>query len=252
MFKTPNPYLLVLLLCPVIFSCVNTRKAIYFDITKDSIANIENPNTESLIQKNDLLNISVSSLSPEASELYNAANAKDGAGNSGYLVNKEGNILFPVIGSVKAEGLTKEQLQTAIVQQLIDKKLLLDPIVTVRRLNYKITVIGEVNRPSVINVPSEKISILEAIGFAGDLTLYSEKSSVLVIREENNQRSFKLLNLNSNEIFTSPYFYLKPNDVVYVKPNKQRVSSVQPSKTWLPTVISLASFAAIIATRVFD
>jgi polysaccharide biosynthesis/export protein len=252
MSRALNPFLLILFLSPVLFSCVNLRKAIYFDINKDSVTNIVNSNLESLIQRNDVLNITVSSLSPEASELYNSPASKDASGQSGYLVNKEGNILFPVIGMIKAEGLTKDQLQRKIAEELSNRKLLLDPIVSVRQINYKVTVLGEVAKPSVISVPSEKISILEALGFAGDLTLYSNRSNVLVIREENNQRTFKLLDLNSNEVFSSPYFYLKANDVVYVKPNKQRVASVQPSKTWVPTVISLMSFAAVIFTRVID
>jgi polysaccharide biosynthesis/export protein len=252
MSRALNPFLLILFLSPVLFSCVNMKKATYFDIKKDSVTNIVNPNLEPLIQKNDVLNITVTSLSAEASELYNSGNLKDPNGQSGYLVNREGNILFPVIGTVKAEGITKDQLQKNLVEQLVSRKLLLEPIVSVRQMNYKVTVLGEVAKPSVITVPSEKISILEAIGFAGDMTLYSNRSNVLLIREENNQRTFKLLDLNSNDIFTSPYFYLRPNDVVYIKPNKQKVSTVQPSKTWLPTAISLMSFAAVILTRVID
>ena len=250
MIKHLNPLLFVLLLSPVFFSCVNTRKAIYFDIEKDSVTSITYQNADNIIQKNDILSITVSSLSPEASVMYNQPNQGVQGSPGGYLVNKEGNIQFPVIGLIKAEGLTKEQLQLEIARQLADKKLLLDPIVNVRQTNYKVTVLGEVAKPGVMNVPSEKISILEAIGFAGDMTLYSNRSNVLIIREENGKRAFKVMDLNSNEIFDSPYFYLKPNDVVYVKPTKTRVASVSPSRIWLPTAISLMSFAAVIFSRV--
>lgn len=245
-----NPLLLVLLIVPVMFSCVNTRKAIYFDIQKDSIVPIAYQNSEPVITKNDILSITVSSLSPEASALYNEPNRGGPNVPGGYLVNKDGFILFPVIGSIKAEGLTKEQLRDEITKQLADRKLLLDPIVSIRQTNYKITVLGEVAKPGVVTVPAEKISILEAIGFAGDLTLFSNRSNVLVIREQNNQREFKVLNLNSNDIFNSPYFYLKPNDVVYVQPTKTRVASASGTRQWLPTVISLMSFAAVIFSRV--
>jgi polysaccharide biosynthesis/export protein len=250
------PLVIWFLILPILFSCVNTRKAIYFDIDKDSVTQIQFQNVNPLIQKNDLLSITVSSLSQEASQVYNVSNVVSG-GNSnvlgGYLVNDEGNIQFPVIGKIKAIGLTKEELQQRITQELVDRKLLLNPIVTIRNLSYKVTVLGEVARPSVINVPSEKISILEAIGFAGDMTLYANRSNVLVMREENGERKFELLNLNSNEVFNSPYFYLKPNDVVYVKPNKARLANTSNTsntvRQWLPIVFSALSLGTLIIYR---
>jgi polysaccharide export outer membrane protein len=226
---------------------------IYFDIKKDLETQIQNQNTHPVIQKNDLLSITVSSLSQEASQVYNVSNTVSGTGSGavlgGYLVNEEGNIQFPVIGSIKAAGLTREELQVAITRQLVEQKLLLNPIVSIRNLNYKVTVLGEVGKPTVINVPSEKINILEAIGFAGDLTLYANRSNVLVMREENGKRIFKLLNLNSNEIFSSPYFYLKPNDIVYVKPNKTKIASVSNTRQWLPTIFSAVSLLSILFYR---
>jgi polysaccharide biosynthesis/export protein len=252
-FRYPTIFLFFIL--PLIFSCTSTKKAIYFDIDKDSTTQIQYFQTDGAIQKNDLLSITVSSLSREASEIFNVPNTIAGSGNNaipgGYLVNDDGNIQFPVLGNIKAIGLTKEQLQQNITNLIIEKKLLLDPIVSIRSLNYKVTVLGEVARPTVINVPSEKINLLEAIGFAGDLTLYANRSNVLIIREENNQRTFKLLNLNSNEVFSSPYFYLKPNDIVYVKPNKARVANTSNTRLWLPVVFSALSVAAIIFDRVF-
>ena len=132
---------------------------------------------------------------------------------------------------------------------LTDKKLLVDPIVSVRFQNFRVTVLGEVKNPAVIPVPSEKISLLEAIGLAGDLTVYAKRDNVLVIREENGEKITKRINLNSNELFTSPYYYVKSNDVIYVEPNKAKVASAGRSQTWLPIIFSALSFMTIIADR---
>jgi polysaccharide export outer membrane protein len=245
--------LFLFLVLPLFFSCSNTRKAVYFNIKDDSTTLIQYQNTSPVIQKNDLLSITVSSLSQEASQVYNVSNTVSGTSSGavlgGYLVNEEGNIQFPVIGNIKAAGLTKEELQKNITRMLVEQKLLLNPIVSIRNLNFKVTVLGEVGKPTVINVPSEKINILEALGFAGDLTLYSSRSDVLVMREENGNRTFKKINLNTNEVFSSPYFYLKPNDIVYVKPNKTKISSVSNTRQWLPTIISVVSLVSIIFYR---
>jgi polysaccharide export outer membrane protein len=157
----------------------------------------------------------------------------------------DSTIQFPVIGAIKAAGRTKNELRMEIARLLIENKLLLDPVVSIRNLNYKVTVLGEVQRPMVVNVPAERISLLEAIGFAGDLTLYANRENVLLIREENNKRIFKVMNLNSNEIFSSPYFYLKPNDVVYVQPNKTKVSNASAFRSWAPVILTALSLATV-------
>lgn len=247
-------YPLFIYVCMLVFcSCGSTRNAISFNITQESTAAILHQSPETVIQKNDLLSINVSSLSSEASQLYNMPNTVAGSGSNaipgGYLVSEAGNIQFPVIGTMKAAGLTKMQLQRAITDSLTQKRLLLDPIVSIRSLTYKVTVLGEVLRPSVINVPSERINLLEALGFAGDLTIYANRKNVLLIREEDNQRTFKIIDLNSADIFSSPYYYLKPNDIVYVEPNKTKITSVSATRQWLPLVLSTLSFAVIAVSR---
>ncbi len=240
----------------VFCSCGSTRNAIYFNIRQDSIAQIQLQNPESFIQKNDLLSITVSSLSETESQRYSMPNTVAGSGaNSipgGYLVNEQGNVLFPVLGTVRATGLTKRQLEQSITDSLVARKLLLEPIVSIRNLNYKVTVLGEVQRPAVINVPSEKINLLEALGFAGDLTIYANRKNVLLIREETNQRIFKVINLNSADIFSSPYFNLKPNDIIYVEPNKTKIASVSATRQWLPVVLSGLTFLTIAIDRIYD
>jgi polysaccharide export outer membrane protein len=241
-------------------SCVNTQKAVYFNGQGDATlpSNITIPQT--IISTNDLLSITVTSLSPSASAVFNAPNVtySNNTTNitggpvqaSGYLVDAEGNIQFPILGTIKAAGLTESALRSQIIRGILDKKLLVDPIVTVRHLNFKVTVLGEVGNPTVINVPSEKITLLEALGLAGDVTIYGKRENVLVIREEGGQKIIKRLNLNTSEIFNSPYYYLRSNDIVYVEPNKAKVAGSSRSYQLLPIILSGLSFAAIIVDRV--
>jgi polysaccharide export outer membrane protein len=239
-------------------SCVNTRKAVYFNDIQDSTIPLTLADLEPVIQKNDLLSITVSSLNTKATETFNAPNTATIQGGSsmgnaiqatGYLVDQEGNIQFPILGKIKATGLTKKALTDNITKSLIDTKQLLDPIVNIRYLNYRVTVLGEVAHPTVVNVPNEKITLLEAIGLAGDLTLFAKRDNVMVLREEDGKRIIKRLDLNSNEILTSPYFYLKTNDIVYVEPNKAKIRSTNRISEWLPVVFSGLSLAAIIIDR---
>lgn len=257
--KTGRLLVFCLILMPFLHSCINTREAIYFNVKKDAVTQIQQQAAEMPIQKNDLLSIIVSSKSEEASRPFNVTNTGTLSNTSnnvinaaigGYLVNEQGNIQFPAIGTIKAEGLTRMRLQDTITRMLDERKLLLEPIVSVRNLNFKITVLGEVARPTVVNVPSEKINMLEALGFAGDLTIYANRKNVLLIREENNQRIFKVVNLNSNEIFSSNYFYLKPNDIIYVEPNKTKISSASALRQWLPVIFSAISLATITLYRI--
>ena len=233
-------------------SCVNTRKATYFNDLGNTTFNAQSI-PESFIQKNDIISITVSSLNPEATEIYNTPNTSTGPnGNqlNGYLVNSDGYIQFPVLGDVKAAGLTKDQFKNKLSKTLVDKKLLVDPIVTVRFQNFRVTVLGEVKNPAVIPVPSERLSLLEALGLAGDLTIYAKRDNIMVIREENGIRSTRRLNLNSTEIFTSPYYYLQSNDIVYVEPNKAKVASSGRSQQWVPVVLSALSVAIIVIDRI--
>lgn len=235
-------------------SCVDTRKATYFNGVNDGTTTVNIPVPESIIRKNDILSISVTSLNPEATEIFNNPNTTGGNNGTpgtvtGYFVNSEGNIQFPVIGNVKVEGLTKGQVKDLITKKLIENQLLKDPIVSIRLMNFRVTVLGEVRTPTVIPVPNERISLLEAIGLAGDLTIYAKRENVLVIREENGQKVIKRLDLNSDELLKSPYYYLQSDDVVYVEPNKARVASAGRSIQWLPAVFAAMSLAVVVVDR---
>ena len=252
MHKRHQAFYSILALASFLFtSCVSTREATYFNDVKDTDAIASTTIPESHIQKNDILSITVSSLNPQASAVFNAPVGPSGQADvNGYLVNTDGNIQFPVLGNIKAAGLTKDALKTSLLKSLTDRKLLLDPIVAVRFQNFRVTVLGEVANPKVVMVPNEKISLLEALGFAGDMTIYAQRDRVLLIREEEGVKKVVRLNLNSGELFTSPYYYLRSNDIIYVEPNKAKVASTSRSSQWLPVVFSGLSLAAIVLDRV--
>lgn len=245
----------------ILGSCASSKNVEYFKDINEGVIPNSIANLEPVINKSDILSITVTSPNPDATVMFNAPNmsayqATAAAGNispaSGYLVSQEGTIEFPALGKIMAAGLTKDKLKDEITRRLVDSKLLIDPIVNVRFLNYRVTVLGEVARPTVVTVPNEKISILEAIGVAGDITVYGKKENVLLIREEKGSKLIKRINLNTSEIFSSPYYYLKSNDVIYVEPNAARVASASRTQQLLPTILSALSFVAIILTRVIQ
>ena len=239
-------------------SCANTKKITYFNNVPDAAFKDTKVARQSPIQSNDILSIAISSANAEASQPFNLQNNNisrattvTGINNEsgGYLVNADGTIDLPVLGSVKAAGLTKEQLKTNITNLILSKKLLIDPIVDIRYLNYEVTVLGEVARPTVITVPNEKISLLKALGLAGDLTIYGKRDNVLLIREENGEKITRHINLNSSDFFNSPYYYLKPNDVIYVQPNATKAATASRSTQYLPILFSALSVVAIVLDR---
>ena len=246
---------ILILTLATVSSCGNSRNVTYFPGVKDGSIQSNTPFPESVIQKSDILSITISSLNPDAAIIFNTPNSggstPTGAAGApvGYLVNTEGNITFPIVGAIKAEGLTKNQLKDNISKTLVDKKLLVDPIVTIRFVNFRVTVLGEVNKPTVVTVPNEKISLLEALGLAGDMTIYAKRTNVMIIRENNDVKTIKRLNLNSDELFTSPYYYLQSNDIVYVEPNSAKVANSSGGMQWVPIVLSGLSLVLIAATQ---
>jgi polysaccharide export outer membrane protein len=238
-------------------SCLNTKKIAYFSDVKDSSLIASKGGLEPIIQKKDILSISVSSLSNEATIIFNTPNlpitpsaqvSNTAPQTAGYLVSQDGTIKFPILGDLPAAGLTQKQLENNITQLLTDKKLLFDPIVTARFLNFRVTVLGEVARPGVINVPSEQISILEAIGQAGDLTIYGLRDNVILIRQEGETKLVKRLNLNSSDVLQSPYYFLKSNDIVYVEPGKAKVAASDRTQQLLPIIFSGISVIVVLLT----
>jgi polysaccharide export outer membrane protein len=179
---------------------------------------------EALIQKNDLLSIKVYSMSadPRTDQLYNLPEAatESGSTTNGFLVDVDGNIEYPRVGKLKAEGLTKNELAQVVREHL--ETVLKSPSVIVRFLNYKITVLGEVRAPGSFNTPTERVTILEALGLAGDISDYGNKNTVRVAREKDGQIEMGYVDLTSQALFTSPYFRLQQNDVVFVEQNRRK------------------------------
>ncbi len=256
-----NVYLIFIIVFVVFtgISCTNTRNSVYFYNVQDTTFLPRGKAIQTPIQPNDILSITISSLNAEASAMFNPTTnynvrSTTVTGNStepgGYLVDPDGNIQFPVLGTIKAAGLTKEELRDKITNLILQKKLLVDPLVDIRYLNFEVTVLGEVNHPTVITVPSERISLLKALGLAGDLTIYGMRNNVLLIREENGVKKTRHINLNSSNFFNSPFYYLQPNDVVYVQPDKAKIASASRTQQWIPVFLSSLSVIVIILDRV--
>jgi polysaccharide biosynthesis/export protein len=236
------------LLTVMLTSCGSTRPYVYmqgqFDTAKLSRIPLINP----IIHKGDLLSIIVYSDDPEATKIYNqpliasqnsaaSLNLGTSAGNAdvtssgslgsspttpGYLVDENGNIDYQQFGHIHVEGLTRTQLKDTMIFKFKEGKLLTNPFCTVRFLNYRFTMLGEVNKPSIYSIPSDHVNIFEALSMAGDLTYYARRDNVLIIREQNGKREFGRIDLTKPDVLASPYFYLQQNDIVYFEQTKSK------------------------------
>lgn len=230
-------------------SCSSKKEVLYFsdlEVNKqDKIVYAEGK-----IQVNDILSIVVSSNVPELAAEYNL-NQSPTTPSLGYLVGLNGMITMPILGKIQVKDLTMIEIENLLTKKLIDENHLTNPIVTVRLLNAKFTILGEVNKPGTYNFTEQNISLLQALGYAGDLTIYGKRENVLIIREENNNKAYVTLDLTSKKWFDSPYYYVKPNDIIYVNPNDTKVKSAGYIGNFgtLMTTISVA-LSTIIAVLV--
>lgn len=209
------------------------------------------------VQPDDILYISVHTLDETLSRPYNllnTGNITNLIGNAaqnplvGYLVDPNGYIDFPGLGPLKVGGLTIDQVKRLVIERL--RPYLVDPVVRVRFLNFKISVLGEVRRPGIQNYVQQRVTILEALAQAGDVTELARRDNILVIRELDGRREYGRVNLHDRNLFDSPYFYLKQNDVIYVQPARAKLLTVadpvQKIGTWIGAVSSLISLALIL------
>lgn len=189
-----------------------------------------------VIQPNDILTIYVASMSAEASKYFNFIEKPDDANSmaNGYLVDARGNIQMPLVGDVKVSGLTSAMARDTIVSKMV--KYLINPSVKLNIRNFRVTVMGEVLHPGVYTVPNEKITLPEALAIAGDLTVFSLRENITVIREVNGKKEFGTVDLTSRELFNSPYYTLHCNDIIYVEPAKQKRFLAQNYYRVLPIV----------------
>ncbi len=216
-------------------SCSSSdRDAEYF---ANAIREVSIPVTQSYnhkIQKDDRIAISITSKSPELVIPFTQAGipstqavlaegqtvaASTQKQSVSYLVNSSGYISFPILGKIRAAGLTYDQLATKIEGMLINGGYITDPSVIVELENFKITILGEVKEPGIYKLDRNRVSIIDAIAEAGDLTNYAVRDAITIVKESNGERKIVEVNLHDQSVFTSPYFYMEPNDILYVKPN---------------------------------
>jgi polysaccharide export outer membrane protein len=243
--------LLLLTLSFYFISCkTQQRLPFYLDKVTDSTGKGDVNIPELRIQKNDQLSIQIYSLSTkgESDLIYNQPTTTTAGSQStslmGYLVDRDGNIEHHRLGVIHAAGLTKQELAEEIKKRLTEPvELLKDPTVSIRFLNFRVTVLGEVGTVGSINFPGERLTILEAVGLAGGISDFGKKDNVKIVREVNGKRETGQIDLSSNEIFESPYFNLVQNDVIIVEPTKQKRNDVEQTR-----VLQKISFAFTLVT----
>lgn len=253
----------------VLSSCGTSKDVVYFQDLKPGESEITMPEVKAItVQPEDKISIIVNSRDPQLTNLFNlpyiskqlGSTSQTGNGNnqgiSGYTVDAEGNIDFPVLGKVHVAGLKREEIAEQIKNELITKNLVKDPVVTVEFMNLCVSVMGEVNNPGRFAIDRDRLTILDALSMAGDLTIYGNRQKVLVLRQEKGQQRVYGVNLTSGEhVYTSPAYYLQQNDVVYVEPNSVRSrqatvngNNVRSTSFW----ISLASLLTSIGILIFN
>lgn len=244
----------VFLLFNALTSCVSYQQLVNYqenfpDETRLPVA--KGPDIR--IQPNDVLGIKVFSSELELAAPFNLNSDQLNANLisieaiqlNGYLVSQKGEIDFPVLGSLKWQGLSITEAKDTLVGKL--KKYLKDPVVNLRLLNFRVTVSGEVRKPGAFNILNERISLLDALALAGDLTDYADRKDVLLVRENGGVKSLNKIDLQSAKFFQSEYYYLKQNDLIYVKPIKAKAGAVQDQTSKaVPILTAVATIAAVL------
>jgi polysaccharide export outer membrane protein len=226
----------VLTLLVLLGSCASRESVQYYRGIEQAVQQ-EAVTYEPVLKQDDLLLIIVSAPTPEAARDFNLASfgvIGDGSAASGtdiagvqmryqsYLIDNKGTIEFPVLGNIKLAGLTRTEAMEFFKSQL--KPYIKEPIITLRILNYKVTVQGEVNRPGIFTINSERITLPEALAMAGDLSIYGKRDNILIIREIDGKKSYNVVDITKADFINSPFYYLSQNDIVYVEPNKTRIN----------------------------
>ena len=248
----------------LVFSCVSRKEIVYFQGLETAQGQLNNNISKNVyIKSNDLLTINVSASEPDAAIPFNLTVGSISSNITGmdqlglqarpqmqtYRVNGSGEINFPVLGVLKVNGLNSQELANFLTTKL--SNYIQEPIVNVRLVNFQVSVLGEVNRPGTFDVSDDQISLPKALGFAGDLSIYGKRDNILVVRQEDDKKSYAYLDLTDPETINSPYYYLQQNDVVYVEPNKAQIQSASYNRN-ATVYISIASVLvslAVLLTR---
>lgn len=250
--KAPIFKIAIVFILFALTSCVTKKDIVYFQNVKDFETIVDTDSFEAKLKVGDIISITVTTLNPEVSAPYNPV-TPGGVGQAvDYLIDIDGNIDFPILGKIKVIGLTTEETKQLLKSKFEDGQLLKDPVIIIRILNYRVTIQGAVNAPGVYPVVGERISILEALGLAGDLSINGRRDNILVIRDFNGTKTYTRIDLTSKEVFNSPVYYLTQNDYVYVEPNNSAISNASGDSR-IGTIISITSFllttALIFVTR---
>jgi len=245
--------ILLVLLC-ILGSCGTPQNVVYLS-NLDTARYTQIPKAafnQPLILTDDVLSITIQTQDVTDPSAFNQTSSnsekEQGAAMSGFLVDESGNVEIPIIGAVKVGGLTTTQAKELIKTRAA--KYYKDPTVQVRFANFKITVLGEVSKPAAYTVPNEKITIFDAISLAGDLTIYGKRGNVMLMRDNGDKKDIIRLDLNSSQVISSPYYYLKQNDVIYVEPSSGKVAANNAGKIQFITIaISVATLLITILAR---
>jgi polysaccharide export outer membrane protein len=217
--------LLLFLLPLFLFSCASRKDLAYLNEVEKATGSAAT--YETVLQPDDLLSITVSTDSPEIAAPFNLpeiqSNDSDYRGLKTYLIDNSGYIDYPILGKIKLAGLTRNEANIKLVSMI--SEYISKPIVNLSIANFKVSVIGEVAKPGSFNVIGERVTILEALGLAQDMTIYGNRKNVLVIRERDGKKSYNRVDLTKPDFVGSPFYYLTQNDVVYVEPNQTKINS---------------------------
>ncbi len=229
-------------------SCATRNEIVYFQGSEDlNLQDIEST-FEPIIESNDILYITVSSIDEEVTKPFKRATRSEGASGSeklqGYLVDSEGNIRFPVLGSLSVVGKTRGTVEQELKAKL--SEYIKDVVVDVRIINFKVTVVGEVASPGVFRIEDERVTLPEAIALAGDLTVDGKRKEITVIREENGVRKVAKIDFTDTALFSSPFYFLKQNDIVYVEPSLKGVKK----SGFIPDIPAFLSLFTIVLSTV--
>ena len=246
----------LVVLCYVIVmftSCATKQDVVYFQNAKSFETIVDTDTFKAKLKIGDIVSLYISTLDPTVTMPYNIVVSSGSTGQlMDYLIDVDGNIDYPVLGKIKLVGLTVEEAKELFKKKFSEGQLLKDPVVMVRVLNFRVTVAGEVRSPGVYPVSGERVSILEALGMAGDLTIKGRRDNVLVIRDFNGTKTYTRIDLTNKEVFNSPVYYLTQNDYIYVEPNNSAISGAS-GDIRIGTIITITSFilttALIFVTR---
>tara|TARA_R110002126_G_scaffold181187_1_gene329911 strand:+ start:5500 stop:6201 length:702 start_codon:yes stop_codon:yes gene_type:complete len=230
--------------------CVSSKKINYFQDIENQKITESFVNYQPTLQIGDIITINVSAKNAEAALPYNLFEAPTSPNLSPvpYIVNADGEINFPALGQIKVAKLTTIELTDYLTKRLLP--YLKDPVVNVRLINFSVSVLGEVKKPGSFRVSNERISIIEAISLAGDLTIYGDRQNIVLIREKDGKRTFKTIDLTNKDLFNAPHYYLSQNDAIFVPSNQTKVNSasVGPNTSVIISSISiLVTLLAILA-----